>query len=84
MSENPRAEGEAIDDILLLAEKRVITLRLMALSTRILGVANKLTAAQQERDESLINQLSMEQINLEKLKREIERANFAHDNFDNC
>lgn len=81
MSESPRAEGEAIDDILLMAEKRVIALRLMALSTRIVGVANQLMVAQQEGNESLINHLSLEQIQLEKLKRELERANFAHDNF---
>jgi hypothetical protein len=81
MSESPREEGEAIDDILLVAEKCVIALRLMALSTRILGVSNRLMAAQQEGNESLINHLSIEQIELEKLKRELERANFAHDNF---
>lgn len=81
MSENGRDEGEAIDDILLVAEKCVIALRLMALSTRILGVSNKLMLAQQEGNESLINHLSVEQITLEKLKRELERANFTHDNF---
>ncbi|HRH43330.1 MAG TPA: DNA primase [Pyrinomonadaceae bacterium] len=81
MSENGRDEGEAIDDILLVAEKCVIALRLMALSTRILGVSNKLMLAQQEGNESLINHLSIEQITLEKLKRELERANFTHDNF---
>lgn len=81
MSENARDEGEAIDDILLVAEKCVIALRLMALSTRILGVSNKLMLAQQEGNESLINHLSIEQITLEKLKRELERANFTHDNF---
>lgn len=81
MSETPRDKGEAIDDILLLAEKRVIALRLMALSTRIVGVANQLMVAQREKNESLINHLSIEQITLEKLKRELERANFAHDNF---
>lgn len=81
MSEAPREEGEAIDDILLVAEKCVIALRLMALSTRILGVSNKLILAQQEGNESLINHLSLEQIQLEKLKRELERANFTHSNF---
>lgn len=81
MSETPREIGEAIDDILLVAEKCVIALRLMALSTRILGVSNKLMVAQQEGNESLINHLSIEQITLEKLKRELERANFTHDNF---
>lgn len=81
MSEPTRETGEAIDDILLLAEKRVIALRLIALSTRIMDVSNRLMLAQQEGDESLINRLAMEQIELEKLKRELERANFAHDNF---
>ncbi|MBX7173093.1 MAG: DNA primase [Pyrinomonadaceae bacterium] len=81
MSEPTREKGEAIDDILLLAEKRVIALRLIALSTRIMNVSNRLMLAQQEGDESLINRLAMEQIELEKLKRELERANFAHDNF---
>lgn len=81
MSESPRETGDAIDDILLVAEKCVIALRLMALSTRILGVSNKLMIAQQEGNESLLNHLSIEQITLEKLKRELERANFTHDNF---
>lgn len=81
MSEMPREQGEAIDDILLVAEKCVIALRLMALSTRILEVSNQLITAQQEKNESLTNHLSIEQITLEKLKRELERANFTHDNF---
>jgi DNA primase len=81
MSETPRDEGEAIDDILLNAEKCVIALRLMALSTRIMQTSSQLMTAQQEGNESLINHLSREQIELEKLKRGLERANFAHDNF---
>jgi DNA primase len=81
MSESPREQGEAIDDILLVAEKCVIALRLMALSTRIIGVSNRMMLAQQEGNESLINHLSREQIQLEKLKRELERANFTHNNF---
>lgn len=81
MSEHGRDEGEAIDDILLVAEKCVIALRLMALSTRIIGVSNQLMVAQQEGNDSLINHLSYEQIELEKLKRELERANFTHNNF---
>ena len=81
MSEHGRDEGEAIEDILLVAEKCVIALRLMALSTRIIGVSNQLMVAQQEGNDSLINHLSYEQIELEKLKRELERANFTHNNF---
>lgn len=81
MSESPREEGEAIDDVLLMAEKRVIALRLIALSTRIVEVSNRLMLAQQEKNESLINSLAIQQIELEKLKRELERANFTHDNF---
>lgn len=81
MSEHGRDEGEAIDDILLIAEKCVIALRLMALSTRILDVSSQLLTAQQEGNDSQIAHLAMEQITLEKLKRELERANFTHDNF---
>jgi DNA primase len=81
MSETPRDSGEAIDDILLVAEKCVIALRLMALSTRIMETSNQLMLAQQEGNESLINHLSIEQIELEKLRRELERANFAQNNF---
>ncbi len=80
MSETPRAKGEAIDDILLVAEKCVIALRLMALSTRIMDVSHQLITAQQDGNDSLLNHLSGEQIELEKLKRELERANFAPDN----
>ncbi len=81
MSEHGRDEGEAIDDILLVAEKCVIALRLMALSTRIMDVSSRMMIAQQEGNDSLINHLSYEQIELEKLKRELERANFTHNNF---
>jgi hypothetical protein len=43
--------------------------------------SSQLIMAQQEGNDSLINHLSYEQIELEKLKRELERANFTHDNF---
>lgn len=81
MSETPREADEAIDDILLTAEKCVIALRLIALSGRIIGVSNQLMLAQQEGNESLMRHLSLEQIELERLRRDLERANFAHDNF---
>ncbi len=81
MSEHGRDQGEAIDEILIVAEKCVIALRLMALSTRILDLSNQSIMAQQEGNDSLINRLSFEQIELEKLKRKLERANFAQENF---
>ena len=81
MSEAPREMDEAIDEVLFAAENCVIALRLMALSARIGSVSSQLMAAQQDGNESLINRLSGEQIELEKLKRELERANIAKDIF---
>jgi hypothetical protein len=81
MSEYGRDEGEAIDDILAVAEKCVIALRMMAVSTSILEVSNRLQAAQQEGNDQLIGQLSIEQIELEKWRRELENANFPEESF---
>ncbi len=81
MSEMPREADEAIDDVLLNAEKCVIALRLIALSGRITNVSNQLMLAQQEGDEALMRHLSYEQIELEKLRHDLERANFTHDIF---
>ena len=81
MSEYGRDEGEAIDDILAVAEKCVIALRMMAVSTSILEVSNRLHAAQQEGNDQLIGQLSIEQIELEKWRRELESANFPEESF---
>jgi DNA primase len=81
MSEYGRDEGEAIDDILAVAEKCVIALRMMAVSTSILEVSNRLQAAQQEGNDQLIGQLSIEQIELEKWRRELESANFPEESF---
>lgn len=81
MSEAPREPDEAIDEVLAEAERCVFALRGMAIARRISEVSNQLILAQQNGNESLVGRLSQEQINLERLKREIENANFTDAHF---
>ncbi len=71
MSEPPREEDEAIDDVFKLAEKDLIALRLMALSNRIIEISQQVIIARENKNDELCNQLSMQQFELEKLKRAI-------------
>ena len=71
MSEAKREDGEAIDDVLHSAENCVFTLRAMAISNRISDVNQTLIAAERVGDSALVNQLSQEQLDLERMKREM-------------
>ena len=72
-----RREIQAKQLMIFYWSENVIVLRLMALSTRILEVSNQLILAQQEGNESLINHLSLEQIELEKIKTRIGTCKFC-------
>ena len=72
MSEPPRETGDAIDEILTNAESCVFTLRSMAISTRILDISQELILAEQSGNGELLGQLVTEQINLARLKRELQ------------
>ena len=72
MSESPRETGEALDDVLIQAENCVATLREMAISNRILEISQELILAEQTGDQELLNQLVVEQIELARMRRELQ------------
>ena len=72
ISESPREEGEALDDILHLAEKQLISLRKMALDERILKNNRELVLAEQSSDVERIAKVVKEQINLGHLMRQLQ------------
>jgi DNA primase len=72
MSEPPREAGDAIDEVLHDAESCVFTLRSMAISNRILEISQELILAEQSGDAELLGQLVTEQIDLARLKRELQ------------
>ena len=69
MAEARREPGEVIDIVLHEAEKCVVTLRLMAISTRILEVAQEIITAEQSRRDDLVNPLVAEHVQLSKMKQ---------------
>ncbi len=72
LSEPAREADEAIDEVLIEAENCVATLRGMAISRRILDISQEMVYAEQSGDIVLRNQLVMEQIDLARLKRDLE------------
>lgn len=72
MSEPAREKDEALDEVLIEAENCVATLRGMAISRRILDISQELVYAEQSGDLELRDQLVMEQIELARLKRDLE------------
>ena len=72
MSEPPREPGDAIDEVLHNAESCVFTLRSMAISNRILEISQELILAEQSGNKELLGQLVMEQIELARLKRDLQ------------
>ncbi len=72
MSEFLRENGEAIDDVQRDAENCVATLRSMAISNRILDISQELMLAEQSGNAELLNHLVMEQIDLARLKRNLQ------------
>jgi DNA primase len=72
MSEPPRNGGEAIDDVLAKAEKCVIRLRIMAINERILEIMRNVLVAQEKGDNELFTQLTYEQLEMQKMKNELE------------
>jgi DNA primase len=81
MSEPPREPDEAIDEVLAEAEKCVFTLRGMAIANRILEISQELVNAERNGDIELRDQLVREQIELARLKYEIEKANVTDAGF---
>jgi hypothetical protein len=76
MSEPFREEDEAIEDILQEAENCVFTLRSMAISNRILEISQELIQAEQNGNSEMVNHLVREQIELARLKHNLQNKIF--------
>jgi DNA primase len=68
-----RQPDEAIDDVLVQAENCVFSLRTMAIANRISDVSREASVAEQAGDQELFNQLTFEQLELEKIRRQLQR-----------
>ena len=71
MSEPPREPGEVIDEVLHRAENCMLTLRKMAISSRLLEVSQELIAAEQTGDQTLIGRLVREHLELSRMKQDL-------------
>ncbi len=72
MGEPMREPDEAIDEVLVEAENCLVTLRSMAISRRILEISQELAVAEQNNDSDALARLVDEQIQLAKMKRELQ------------
>jgi DNA primase len=73
LGEPRRAADEPIDEVLHDAENCVFTLRDMAIGTRIMEIIREASFAEQSGNDELFNQLTFEQLELEKIRRELQR-----------
>ena len=72
LSEPAREKDEAIDEVLIEAENCVATLRSMAISRAILEISQELVYAEQNQDIKLRDELVVKQIELARMKRDLE------------
>jgi DNA primase len=77
MGDAPREPDEAIDEVLVEAENCVAALRGMAISKRIVEISQELVLAERKGDAELLNRLVQEQMDLARMKFELERSNFS-------
>ena len=68
-----RTHDEVIDKVLRDAENCVFTLRSMAIANRITEISRKSSLAEQSGNSELAKQLTYEQLDLEKIRRELQR-----------
>ncbi|MEQ1605762.1 MAG: DNA primase [Pyrinomonadaceae bacterium] len=68
-----REKDEVLDTILHDAENCVYSLRNMAIANRIIEISREAAIAEQAGDGELFNQLTYEQLELEKIRRELQR-----------
>lgn len=73
MTDAHREPDEAIDEVLVEAEYCVARLRSMAIERRILDISQELAFAEQNDESEAVDKLVNEQIDLAKLKQEIDR-----------
>lgn len=68
-----RNDGDSIDNVLIEAENCVFSLRNMAIANRITEISREAAAAEQSGDKARANELTLEQLELEKLRRSLQR-----------
>jgi len=68
-----RSQDEVIDKVLHDAENCVFTLRSMAIANRITEISRESSLAEQSGNSELAKQLTYEQLDLEKIRRELQR-----------
>ncbi len=68
-----REKDEVLDGVLHQAENCVFSLRNMAIANRIMEINREATLAEQAGDADLFNQLTFEQLELEKIRRDLQR-----------
>ncbi|MGB7200857.1 MAG: DNA primase [Pyrinomonadaceae bacterium] len=68
-----RDESETIDNVLIEAENCVFSLRNMAIASRITAISREAAAAEQSGDATRSNELTFEQLELEKIRRSLQR-----------
>ncbi|MEO6049871.1 MAG: DNA primase [Pyrinomonadaceae bacterium] len=74
LSGKPRREkDEVMDRVLHESENCVFSLRNMAIANRIMEISREASIAEQAGDAELFNQLTFEQLELEKIRRELQR-----------
>jgi DNA primase len=76
LSGKPRRErDDAIDIVLRDAENCVFSLRNMAIANRIMEISREAAQAERAGDTEIFNQLTYEQLELEKIRRELQQSN---------
>ncbi len=68
-----RQPDDTIDDVLTQAENCVFSLRNMAIANRVMDISREASAAEQSGDTELFGRLTYEQLELEKMRRELQR-----------
>ena len=68
-----RSKEDAIDGVLHDAENCVFALRNMAINNRVMEISRAATLAEQSDDSELFNQLTFEQLKLEKIRRSLQQ-----------
>jgi hypothetical protein len=71
MTEPKREEGEVIDEVFHQAENCILTLRIMAISNRIIEISQEIIAAEQVGNHELAGSLVMEQLDLARMKHDL-------------
>lgn len=71
LGESKRGEGEVIDNVLHDAENCVLSLRSMAIQTRLHNVSQELLAAEQGGDREAVDRLVVEHLELSKMRQSL-------------